>query len=134
MTDKQKRQEKKSTFTHMITEWHAEAYGVNAALILNKLVYYVRKNIGIAEHTFEGRTYDRFPMKSWGRILPFLTPDQIRHALGKLIDAGVVLSTQKLNKNWSEQALWYGFADEELFLNDCQPVDVSQLGKIPTVI
>lgn len=131
MTDKIRSQPIRTNFTHMFAETHAMEYGVNGALLLNKLIYYVRKNMGVPECTFEGRTYDRIPLKSWCRILPFLTADQIRHTLKKLSEAGVIVTTSELNKNWSDQSLWYGLADEAEFLGISQPIENNHVGKIP---
>lgn len=89
----------------------AREYGVQAAVILSNLRFWIAKNKANGKHYYDGRTWSYNSIKAWGKLYPFFSERQIRYALKKLEDKGVIL-TGNYNKNAYDRTKWYAITDE----------------------
>ena len=99
----------------------AQKHGVIAAIILHNLKYWIFKNKANDKHFHEGRTWTYNTVEAFTRIFPYLSVWQIRHALEKLLRAGVLLKGN-YNKIRYDRTLWYAFVDEDAALEGFQPI------------
>lgn len=84
----------------------AKTYGVNCAVILENIRFWVAKNKANDKHNYDGKywTYNSIP--AFQELFPYLSYDQIRRALEKLVDAGVI-EKGNYNENPYDKTAWY---------------------------
>jgi DNA-binding PadR family transcriptional regulator len=89
----------------------AQAYGVNAAIILNNMYFWVEKNRANETNFHDGRYWTYNSVKAFSKLFPYLTPRAISTALKKLIDDGLVI-TGNYNKSSYDRTLWYAITEK----------------------
>lgn len=89
----------------------AQAYGVNAAIILNNMHFWVEKNRANETNFHDGRYWTYNSVKAFSKLFPYLTPRAISTALKKLIDDGLVV-TGNYNKSSYDRTLWYAITEK----------------------
>ena len=82
----------------------AVAIGLNEAIFLQQVHYWLRKNAG-REH--EGRRWVYNTLEQWHEQLPFWSIPTIRRVIASLREQGVLLTTADLNKSNLDRTLWY---------------------------
>lgn len=84
----------------------AEKYGVNSAIILENLGYWIDKNEKNGVKFFDGYTWTYNSRKALKGLFPYMSEKQIATAFQKLIDDGLVI-TGNYNKSTYDRTLWY---------------------------
>lgn len=87
----------------------AEELGVNAAIVLSNLEFWIKKNIANGKHFHEGRYWTYNSVKAFDKLFPYLTTNQIRTAIDKLVDGGYVLKGN-FNKVNYDKTTWYALS------------------------
>lgn len=93
----------------------AKKYGVNASIIYQNFLFWICQNKANGKHYFDGRYWTYNSIKALSELFPYLTVDQIRRALDKLVDSGVLIKGN-YNKSAYDRTCWYAFAEEPLDL------------------
>lgn len=93
----------------------AKKYGINAAIIYQNFLFWICQNKANGRHFFDGRYWTYNSIKALSELFPYLTVDQIRRALDKLVDSGVLVKGN-YNKSAYDRTCWYAFAEEPLDL------------------
>ncbi|MBR1750894.1 MAG: hypothetical protein IJ740_08450 [Ruminococcus sp.] len=89
----------------------ATEYGVNAAIILNHILFWVEKNEANNQHYHDGRYWTYNSIKAFTVLFPYLTDKQVRVALDKLINGGLVM-TGNYNEMRYDRTMWYALTDK----------------------
>lgn len=97
----------------------AQAFGIPAAVLIENFRFWISKNRANDKHLMEGRTWSYNSVKAFQELFPYMGIKQIRAALDKLVDAGVLMK-RDWNEGKADRTLWYAFRDEEAFIG---PVD-----------
>jgi len=84
----------------------ARKYGVNSAIILNNIRFWVAKNKANKKHLHEGSYWTYNSIKAFSELFPYLTEKQIRTALGNLESHGII-SKGNFNENKYDRSNWY---------------------------
>ena len=84
----------------------AEKAGVNAAVIYQNIAFWVEKNRANNKHLHEGRYWTYNSMRAFEELFPYLTQKQIRTAIDKLIDCGLIVAGN-FNKAGYDRTKWY---------------------------
>lgn len=84
----------------------AKKYGVQPAIILNHLYWWVEKNKANKVHFYDGYYWTYNSKSAFAEIFPYMNARQIDYALKKLIDNGLVI-TGNYNKSAYDRTLWY---------------------------
>lgn len=95
---------------HMFDIEIAQKYGVNAAIILENIGYWVARNEANGENFHDGTYWTYNSRKAFCELFPYLTDRQIRTALQKLVDEGVII-TGNYNDTAYDRTLWYALTD-----------------------
>lgn len=95
---------------------HAKQYGVNEAIMIKNLWFWIKKNKANEKHFHDGRTWTFNSKRAWAELYPFWTERQMRIILESLIKQGVLV-TGRYNKIGFDRTLWYAFKDESIMLN-----------------
>ena len=99
----------------------AQKFGLNEAILLENIRFWIQKNRANESHHHEGRTWTYNSVAAFREIFPYMGPKAIRAALERLVEGGVL---QKGNYNVKsiDQTTWYAFVDEAIYLKgqmDC---------------
>lgn len=92
--------------THSFETEDAEKYGVNAAVILSNMRFWIAKNQANKRHEYDGKTWTYNSVKAFGELFPYLSTKQIRTAIQKLVEAGEI-GEGNYNKSSYDRTKWY---------------------------
>lgn len=100
---------------HHFTCEIAALYGVNAAIILSNLSFWINKNKIDNRHFYDGRTWTYISREGLQKNFPYLSKKQIDYAIDKLLDEGIII-TGNFNRHTFDKTKWYALTDygEEL--------------------
>lgn len=101
-----------------MTEYHfngelAQKYGVNEAVFLHALAFWVAKNQANGRHLHDGRTWTYNTRAAWVKLFPFWTARQVERITNHLKEEKVLL-TGNYSEDKSDRTLWYALADSVL--------------------
>lgn len=99
----------------------AKKYGVNVAIVLNHLVFWIAKNRANNKHFYEGRYWTYNSIEAFQELFPYWTYKQIRTVFDKLKKTGLVI-TGKFNSTPYDQTRWYALTDEGLSIFGIFPI------------
>jgi len=100
---------------HLFNIEHAKKWGVNAAIVLRHLQFWILKNKANKKHDYEGRTWSYNSVTAMVKIWPYWSQRQVWRIFDKLIAEGIIIKGN-FNRAGYDRTLWYAFADEEAFL------------------
>lgn len=109
----------------------AEMCGVNAAVILQHLQFWVKKNRAKGINLHDGKYWTYATQKQLSEIFPWVTERQVKSALNKLIENGL-LEKSKFNQEKWDQTTWYTLTDEgmEIFSKSAKNVEIQHSTKM----
>lgn len=93
----------------------AKEYGIEAAIILKHLYYWVKRNQLNERHCHEGRYWTYNSIKAYSELFPYLSERQVRYTLGKLKEQGLIL-VGNFNDDPRNRTLWYTLTDKGMAL------------------
>ena len=88
----------------------AEKFGVNAAILLENLHFWIEHNRANGEGLHDGRTWTYESMEAYASQFSFMTTRQVRTALDKLKAEGVIM-TGCFNNSAFNRKTWYTLTD-----------------------
>ena len=91
----------------------AQKLGVNEAIIIRNIQFWIDKNKANNKHYYDGRYWTYNSISAFCEIFPFWTRDQIRYILKKLTEKEILISGN-FNKNPYDKTLWYSLNEEKL--------------------
>lgn len=97
----------------------AKEYGINEAIIIRNFQFWIIKNKANKKHFYEGRTWSYNSITAFTEIFPYLTIDQVRYAIDKLVKKEVLLKGN-FNEKQYDRTLWYAFVNENKWLAEYQ--------------
>lgn len=97
----------------MFDEAIAIEYGVDAAIFIQNLYFWIRKNEANEKHFHDGRTWTYNTFQAWCTLFPFWSERQVKYLVKKMTDKGLVL-TGNYNKIAFDRTLWYALSDNVL--------------------
>ncbi len=98
---------------HMFEPQIAKEYGVNAAIIFQNLAYWIEHNRANETNFHDGRYWTYNSVRAFAELFPYLTDKQIRGALKKLEEGGMIL-VGNYNKSAYDRTRWYALAEKGL--------------------
>ena len=81
-------------------------YGVNAAIILQNIYFWVLKNKANKKHFYDGKYWTYNSRSAFNELFPYLSERQIKTAIDKLVKDGVV-EIGCYNKDARDRTMWY---------------------------
>lgn len=88
----------------------AARYGVDEAIMIFYLSFWIRKNEANGKHFHDGRFWTYNSLEAFTKLFPFWSARQIRRILKSLEDKGVIV-TGNYNTSAYDRTTWYGFGD-----------------------
>lgn len=89
----------------------AKEYGINCAILLANFDYWIAKNRANNVNYYDGRFWTYNSKKAFAELFPYLGEKQIRSALDKLINEGLIM-TGNYNASAYDRTLWYAFTEK----------------------
>lgn len=84
----------------------------NLAMIVQFFKNTIMKHNRMGRNIFDGFTWNYCTRAELSAQFPFLSPDQVKRCLAKLLEMGI-LKVGNFNKRRGDNTNWYAFADEE---------------------
>ena len=84
----------------------AKKYGVECAILLNNIRFWVAKNKANEKHFYDGRYWTYNSVKAFSELFPYWSKDQIRRYIDKLETAGEIVSGN-YNQSHYDRTKWY---------------------------
>lgn len=91
----------------------AQEYGLLEAVLLNHLQFWIKRNAANNANYHDGAYWTYNSVKAYSELFPYASEKQIRTALKKLVDLGI-LKTGNYNKLAYDRTLWYAFTEKGL--------------------
>lgn len=89
----------------------ANKYGVNAAVLLENLGYWIKQNEANETNYFDGNYWTYNSRRAYRELFPYMSERQINTAFQKLIEDGLVV-TGNYNKIAYDRTLWYALTQK----------------------
>jgi len=89
----------------------AKKYGVNSAIILYSLRFWLKKNRANGKNIHDGYVWTYNSLNAWSDIFPFFTAKQVRTAIDKLVSCGKVKTGDYSNDRF-KRSKYYTIPDE----------------------
>lgn len=86
-------------------------YGIEEAILINHIVFWIQKNVDNNKNFHSGHTWTFNTRKAFNKQFPYLTENKIRYTLDKLIEKGEII-TGNFNKSTYDRTIWYALNDE----------------------
>lgn len=88
----------------------ATKYGVNVAIFLSNMAFWIQKNIANNKHFYDGRYWTYNSVKAYSKIFPYLTSKQIRTTIDNCIKKKLILKGN-YNDNRHDHTSWHCLTD-----------------------
>ena len=85
----------------------AARVGVNAAAIYQNILFWTEKNAANGRHIHDGKVWTYNSVKAMNALFPYLSTSQIKTAVSKLVEAGLVFEGN-YNKSAYDRTKWVG--------------------------
>ena len=96
---------------HFFSVEVAMEYGINAAILLENIGYWVKQNEANETNFYNGYYWTYNSRRAYRELFPYMSKRQIDTAFQKLIDAGLVI-TGNYNKLSYDRTLWYALTQK----------------------
>lgn len=107
---------------HMFDADVAKAHGVNAAIVFQNIAYLCEYNRMNETNYHDGNYWTFNSRKAFSEQHPYLTEKQIRTALDKLVESGL-LAKGNYNKYQFDKTSWYALTDEGRVVYTARQID-----------
>lgn len=101
---------------HFDTEY-ALKYGIEEAIVINNLQFWIVKNRANNKHFINDRTWTYNSYKAFSEIFPYWNEHKMKRILDSLVDKQILLR-ENYNKSGYDRTCWYAFKDENSFLQN----------------
>lgn len=117
----------------------AQNLGVDKAIIINHLAFWIKKNMSSKKHFNDGYYWTYNTSKGFAEIFPYWSPNKIQKMLKSLENDGIIVSGN-YNKAPFDRTKWYAIKDDcirrmyELESSDSPNVTSQNAQPIPDII
>lgn len=99
---------------HSFSVEFADHYGIECALVIHHLQYWIEHNQALGRNFIEGRTWMYQTQKEIAAHFTYMSEDSVYRILKKLEDHEVIIKGN-FNKSKFDKTTWYAFKNEEIF-------------------
>lgn len=104
----------------------AKLYGVNEAIFINNIYFWINHNIANNKHFHDGRFWTYNTKSAFAELFPFWSYSQIKTIIKKLVEKDVLLTANYNENSWDKTA-WYSLSENviEMFKNGRKVNDIA---------
>lgn len=106
--------------THAFNVKEAEEYGVEAAIVLNSIRWWLEKNLAEERNIKDGYVWTYNTVKELLIYFPYWSEKKVQRLMKKMADDGAIIS-RSLNENPYDQTRWYTLSEFCLKKDENQP-------------
>lgn len=106
----------------------AEKYGVNVAIFLNNLAFWIKKNQANNKHFYDGRYWTYNSQEAFSQLFPYWSRQNIRTVLALCEKHGLLIKGN-FNESGYDRTTWYGLSDLGLSLFSCLNKEHKPIGE-----
>ena len=88
----------------------AAEYGIECAVLLKHLYFWIKKNEANDENFFDGRYWTYNSVKAFSVLFPYMTERKVRYTLEKMEEQGLIV-VGNYNKSQYDRTKWYALTD-----------------------
>jgi hypothetical protein len=107
---------------HSFDTDEAIEYGVNAAIILSNLRFWIDKNNANRKHFYDGKYWTYNSYAAFNELFPYFGEKQIRNALATLKESGVI-EIGNYNINTHDRTQWYSISAPKTLNTSAETTD-----------
>ena len=107
---------------HFFRRCFAEKYGVDEAIMLNHLMYWIAINSKNNTNQYDGRCWTFNSAEKFKAYVSYWSTSQIRRILQSLVKQDVIIEGN-YNKHKYDRTKWYALKEEQYFLENFSSVD-----------
>ncbi|MCL2409934.1 MAG: DUF6017 domain-containing protein [Oscillospiraceae bacterium] len=96
---------------HIFNTEVAALYGIEEAILLENLHFWIRKNEANEKHFYDGDYWTYSSAKAYAELFPYMSKDKIKRHLKKLKDADLI-KTGNYNKSPYDRTNWYALTEK----------------------
>lgn len=96
--------------THTFDVDIAKEYGVDVAIVVNNIAFWLQKNKANKKHMYDGKVWTYNSTKAFAELFPYWTENQMRRVLDTMNKSGII-ETGNYNSNAYDRTKWYTFTD-----------------------
>lgn len=94
-------------------------YGLEQAVFIHNLYFWIKKNVANKTNLFDGRYWTYNSAKAYSELFPYMSESKIYRVIKNLVDEGFILKGN-YNENKYIQTAWYAFSDDAIcVLKNC---------------
>lgn len=101
--------------THEFKVALASIYGIEEAIFIHNLHYWITENKANCRNFFDGRFWTFNSQRAYKDLFPYMSESKIKRAIANLIEKGIIMKGNH-NENQYDRTNWYAFTDEGLAL------------------
>lgn len=101
----------------------AKKYGLEEAVFLENLIFWVFRNRANGKNFFDGRTWTYNSVRAFKELFSFWSTKQLRRVLDSLLKQGVIVKGN-YNQNPYDRTLWYALADEDTIIKEYGQIEL----------
>lgn len=104
----------------------ARRYGIEEAIIIENLYFWIKKNVANEVNKNDGRYWTYNSAKAFSEIFPYMSARKISRVLASLYEKDAILKGN-YNELSIDRTMWYSFTDELISVMDSQKYDVAKI-------
>jgi hypothetical protein len=93
--------------THSFDVEIAQEIGLEKAIILNNIAFWVNKNVANKKHTHNGKTYTYNSYEAFAKLFPYMKINTIKRVIREMEEEGILESRTDLNESTHDHTKWY---------------------------
>ena len=114
----------------------AVRFGIEKAVIINNLYFWINHNAKNNKHVYEGRVWTFNSVSAFYKLMPYIKQRTLYRYLNELEEAKVI-SIGNFNKSPFDKTKWYSFTDEFIKMLEVEGYDIEKIKAMedtPTVL
>jgi hypothetical protein len=101
--------------SHSFDTGIAKILGLNAAVVFNHILYWLKINSSKEKNMRDGKVWMYETQKEMADFLEYMTLEEVKKSIVKLLDAGLLIKAN-YNSNPFDKTSWYTTSDQSIFL------------------
>lgn len=102
---------------HVFNVGVATKYGVNAAILLWNISFWIEKNAANDKHFYDGRYWTYNSVSAMEKLFPYMSAKSIRYTIDKLVSDGLIVKGN-YNEQQYDRTNWYALTNKGMIV--CQ--------------
>lgn len=104
----------------------AKEYGIEEAILIHNLFFWIKKNVVNGKHLYDGRYWTYNTQKALSDLFPYINETKIQRCLKGLCEKGVIIKGY-YNKNKLDRTCWYAFTDNAICILQNEGYDIGKM-------